>query len=762
MNTASVQTLDHDPIFSGLNAEQRKAVEHIHGPALILAGAGSGKTRALTHRIAHMIAQGIQPWQILAVTFTNKAAAEMKERIKSLLKITEGADFIEIGNGRMPIMGTFHSVCCRILRRDIEKLGRDRSFVIYDGDDQEKLMKQVLKEMNVDEKELKPRAALGYVGRFKSEAVSPAEAMKQATTSRMQTAIRAFERYNKALAEANALDFDDLILETVRLFHEMPEVLDRYQETWRYLHVDEYQDTNHAQYLFISLLAKKYRNLCVIGDPDQSIYSFRGADIRNILEFQQEYKDALQIKLERNYRSTQTVLSAANAVISANPNRPEKDMWSERKEGPNIIIHEVRDERKEAEEAVRAAVHMRGERVALNEQVILYRTNAQSRILEEACMREGIPYRILGGMKFYARKEVKDVLAYLSVLINPVDTIGLLRILNVPARKIGLTTLGHLQAFSSVQQLPLWETLRAAENVPELNEGVQARIATFVHTIERFRRLATEQVVSELTAHLLEAINLEKWLKDGTSEGEERWQNVQELLTVMHKYDTLDPLTSLQSFLEEVALVSEVDKLTAAKDDALTLMTLHLCKGLEFEHVMIAGCEEGIFPHANSAFDKEQLEEERRIMYVGMTRAKTHLRIFCARSRMLYGETKINAPSRFIDDLPHTLIERRSDELLSAFAWASQSGQAKAHALSYGGKVEPFRQQSSSSEFNQDTFDGDEMNQDVQDIQEGTRIAHPSFGQGTVVNRRGDIATIIFDDGPRKTFALSIAPIRVI
>ncbi len=758
-----MQTIDHDPIFTGLNEEQRRAVENVHGPALILAGAGSGKTRALTHRIAHMIAQGIQPWQILAVTFTNKAAAEMKERIKNLLKITEGITVAEFGNGRLPVMGTFHSVCCRILRRDIEKLGRDRRFVIYDGDDQEKLMKQVLKDMQVDEKELKPRAALGYVGRFKSEAVSPVEALKQATTSRMQTAIRAYERYNKALVEANALDFDDLILETVRLFHEVPEVLDRYQETWRYLHVDEYQDTNHAQYLFISMLAQKYRNLCVIGDPDQSIYSFRGADIRNILEFQQEYPGALQIKLERNYRSTQIVLTAANAVISANPNRPEKEMWSERKEGPNIIVQEVRDERKESEEIVRAAEQMRKDRVPLNEQVVLYRTNAQSRLLEEACMRSGIPYRIVGGVKFYARKEVKDVLAYLSVLINPSDTIALLRIINVPARKIGLTTLAHLQAFASARQLTLWETLRAAGEVAELNEGTQSRIGKFVETIERFQRLATEQVVSELTAHLLEAIDIEKWLKDGTSEGEERWQNVQELLTVTHKYDSLDPATSLQSFLEEVALVSEVDKLTEAKDDALTLMTLHLCKGLEFEHVMIAGCEEGIFPHANSAFDKEQLEEERRLMYVGMTRAKTHLRIFFARSRMLYGDTQANAPSRFIDDLPHQVIERRSDELLSAFAWASQSGQAKAHAMTYGQKVEPFRQHSSiSSEFNQDTFDADDVNQDNQDIIEGTRIAHPAFGQGTVVSRRGDIVTIIFDDGPRKTFALSIAPIRVI
>ena len=759
-------TAASDPIFDNLNEQQRLAVENTAGPALILAGAGSGKTRALTHRIAYMMQRGVQPWQILGVTFTNKAAAEMKERIKNLLKIAEsGESFAEFGTGRLPIMGTFHSVCVRILRRDIEKLGRDRGFVIYDGDDQEKLMKHVLREMQIDEKELKARAALGYVGRFKSEALSPKDAMAQATAAHMQQIIRAYERYQGALKEANALDFDDLILETVRLFQELPEVLDRYQETWRYLHVDEYQDTNHGQYLFISLLAQKYRNLCVIGDPDQSIYAFRGADIRNILEFEKEYPDALRIKLERNYRSTQTILAAANAVIAANPRRPEKTMWSSRTDGPLVTVHEVRDERKEAEEAVMAADTLRKADVPLNQQVVLYRTNAQSRLIEEACMRAGMPYRILGGVKFYARREVKDVLAYLYVILNPVDTVSLLRIVNVPARKIGQTTLGALQAYASERQLTLWETLQQAQHVPNLNDGTKERLGKFVETILRYRGMAASQVVSELATNLLETIDMEKWLRDDTGEREERWQNIQELLTVMHKYDALDPLTSLTSFLEEVALVSEVDKLSDARDDALTLMTLHLCKGLEFEHVMIAGCEEGIFPHSNSAFDKEQLEEERRLMYVGMTRAKTHLRMFFARSRMLYGDTQANPPSRFLDDLPPALTERRSDELLSAFAWASESGRIKAGSL--GGphkKLEPFRQQDAptGADFNQDTtFDGD-RNQDAPSFGEGTRVRHPTFGAGTVLSRRGDIVTIQFDAGSQKSFALSIAPLSIL
>ncbi len=754
--------LQTDPVLDLLNKPQRQAVEHTAGPLLILAGAGSGKTRALTHRIANLIRKGAAPWQILAVTFTNKAANEMKERIKNLLHIIDPSSPSPLDGvypdvrgtrddrqSRLPVMGTFHSVCARILRRDIEKLGRDRSFVIYDSDDQERLMKNVLKEMGVDEKELKPRAALGTIGRFKCEAVSPKEARQQATTARMQQIIQAYGLYQSALRGANALDFDDLILETVRLFHEAPDVLARYQETWRYLHVDEYQDTNHAQYLMITLLAQKNRNLCVIGDPDQSIYGFRGADIRNILEFEKDYPEALRIKLEQNYRSTQPILTASDSVIAANPDRPEKKMWTERREGPRIVVQEVGDERAEAREAIRAAESLRSGGLRFSDQVILYRTNAQSRLFEEACLRAGIPYRIVGGVKFYARMEVKDVLAYLHVLLNPHDTVSLLRILNVPARKIGQTTMGRLQAHGAQQSLTLWETLKSVDRVEDINEPTRERIRSFTALIERFQKQAEREVVSELSEHLLSAINLERWLRDDTEEGEERWGNVQELLTVMRKYDALDPRTSLVSFLEEVALVSEVDALTDAKGNALTLMTLHLCKGLEFEHVMIAGCEEGIFPHSNSMFDKEQLEEERRLMYVGMTRAKTHLRLLCARSRMLWGETRANAPSRFLDDLPDEVIERRSDDVLSAFAWAAKSAPSETSVT----------EEEIAIEFNQDiAFPENEVNQDS--FVEGSRIMHPVFGAGTITARRGDIADIRFDSGKKKTFALSIAPLK--
>jgi DNA helicase-2/ATP-dependent DNA helicase PcrA len=756
----SVSITEQDLILGSLNEPQRQAVLHTSGPVLILAGAGSGKTRALTHRIAHLMHNGVQPWQILSVTFTNKAAAEMKERIKNMLHLSEGTDLSpwEFTAGRMPVMGTFHSVCVRILRRDIERLGRDRNFVIYDGDDQEKLMKQVLKGLHIEEAELKARAALSYVGKFKSEAILPAEAQAQATTDRMFKVVQAYARYQTELRKANAMDFDDLILEVVRLFHECPDVLDRYQETWRYLHVDEYQDTNHGQYLMITMLAQKYRNLCVIGDPDQSIYGFRGADIRNILEFEKDYPDAVRIKLEQNYRSTQPILDAADAVISVNPDRPEKKMWTEIKEGAQIIVNEVRDERRESEEAIRAVKEMQGQGLPLKEQVILYRTHAQSRLFEESCMRSGIPYRILGGVKFYGRKEVKDVLAYLYVILNPYDTISLLRIINVPSRKIGDTTMGKLQAYASARSLSLWDALCDAHNVEDLDGGTKLRIGAFTDIIRKHRSKAEHTVVSQLAAELIEDIKMETWLKEGTEEGEDRWHNVQELLTVMHKYDALAPGLSLTSFLEEVALVSEVDKLGDTSTDALTLMTLHLCKGLEFDHVIIVGCEEGLFPHSNAMFDKMQLEEERRIMYVGMTRARKHLRLMFAQSRFLWGENKSGAPSRFLDDLPANVVERRSDEILSAFAWASGTAQAKIRT----GKLEPFRQQHAdvNIEFNQDV-DTEDSSQDGE-IDTGSRVQHPTFGKGTVIGKRGDVVDIKFDNGNKKTFALSIAPIKVI
>ncbi len=765
-----------DLIFGNLNDRQKQAVRALQGPVLILAGAGSGKTRALTHRIAHLIEQGVPPWQILAVTFTNKAAKEMKERIINLLKLTneQGSGPFDSPFGltqgnrqpRLPVMGTFHSVCVRILRRDIEHIGRNRNFVIYDTSDQESLMKEVLKEMQIDVKELKAVTALGHIGRFKSEALSPKDVLEQATTEFMGRIVKIYSLYQSRLRAHNALDFDDLLLETVRLWHEVPKVLERYQNTWQYINVDEYQDTNHAQYLLISLLAQKYRNLCVIGDPDQSIYAFRGADIRNILEFQREYPDALSVKLEQNYRSTQPILDAADRIIAANPRRPEKKMWTHRSDGERICVHEVADEKREAEEAVQAVLSALAHGIPLNEQVVLYRTNAQSRLFEEACLKHALPYRIVGGVKFYARREVKDLLAYLYAIHNPEDSLSLLRIINVPSRKIGETTLQKIQAYCQEHNVSLWEALKKVACHAERDEGVmlpeptRRRLSDFVSLLENYQQKKLIMNVADLSRELLKDINMEAWLRDDTSEGEARWENIGELLTVMHKYDQLEPEQSFLSFLEEVSLVSEVDKLSEMQRDALTLMTLHLCKGLEFQHVIIAGCEEGIFPHSNTLFDRSQLEEERRLMYVGMTRAKDMLRLFTARSRMLWGRVEGNAPSRFLDDLPPERIERKSDDLLSPLLWRTSKTSTSVTSSS-SREARAYREV--SIEFNQD-FGNTEVASQIEqhDLQKGNRIHHPSFGEGIITGKRGDIVDITFDSGEKKRFALSIAPLRAL
>lgn len=733
-------------ILDPLNPEQRRAVETVEGPVLILAGAGSGKTRALTHRIAYLIERGVPAWQILAVTFTNKAANEMKERIKRLIKLTS-----ETGDEHavMPVMGTFHSVCVRMLRRDIEHIGRNRDFVIYDTDDQDKLMKETLLDLKILPEDIKPRTALAHIGRFKSEAMSVRDVQSEATTSIGERFAKIYAHYQAKLRDANALDFDDLILETVRLLKEVPIVLHRYQETWKFLNIDEYQDTNHAQYLLVSLLANKYKNLCAIGDPDQSIYAFRGADIRNILEFKKEYPQAISIALEQNYRSTQPILSAANAVIAVNPNRPEKNMWSEKKEGPKIVLEEVNDERIEAEHAIRHVLDAQKNGIPLNDQVILYRTNAQSRQFEEACLRSAVPYRILGGLKFYMRREVKDVLAYLYTILNPQDTISLLRIINIPSRKIGQTTLLKLKSHCADRGLTLWQGLLHIEMVEGLPDATKQKLSQFSELILDLQKRAKEIPVSDVMHEVLQRTGMEKWVRDETEEGEERWQNIEELLSVAKKYDSLEPWTSLTSFLEEVALVSEVDKLDQVRDDALTLMTVHLCKGLEFESVTIAGAEEGIFPVSAALFDREQLEEERRLMYVAMTRAKTHLRIFHARSRILWGNTQSNARSRFLDDLPPELTDAISDDLLSRFAWGT--GNTKKRS-----SIEPYRQDADVSPW------ADDMNQDHEtNLEPGTRIAHPTFGPGIIKSVRGDILEVEFESGKTKHLAANIAPITL-
>ncbi len=742
-----------DPIFSGLNDQQKLAVETLKGPVLILAGAGSGKTRTITHRIANLIAQGVPAWQILAVTFTNKAAQELKERIARIVKLTDAAGTEAT---HLPMSGTFHSLCARILRRDIEHIGRNRSFVIYDSDDQQKVVQNILKDMSITPEELKPRTAIAHIGGFKSEGVRADKARSRGTSHTELRMAEIYTKYQKALLEANALDFDDLLMETVRLFEERPDVLARYQGTWKFLHVDEYQDTNNPQYRFISMLASSHRNLCVIGDPDQSIYSFRGADIRNILDFQREYPDAISIKLERNYRSTQQILDAADAIISANPNRPEKKMWTDKKDGTKVRLQEVADERRESEVAVKNILGFKAQGIALSDQVILYRTNAQSRLFEEACLRAGVPYRILGGLKFYARKEVKDVLAYLFTVLNPSDTISLLRIINIPSRKIGETTMARLQNFSNERSLSLWQSLKHIEMVEGLSEGVKNRIADFTVLIENLQQLAKTAPVSSVAESIIKRTGMEKWVKDDTQEGETRWENVMELLSVTKKYDNLPPEESMTSFLEEVALISEVDKLAEGNHDAVTLMTLHLCKGLEFRCVTLAGCEEGLLPHSSAIMDRQQMEEERRLLYVGMTRAKEHLSLLHATSRTLWGNNQNNARSRFLDDIPLHIIDVQSEEISSKYGWLTSSAPEKIW-WKPAKPTNEFSQEPASDDMNQDWLDHVE-----EEIDEGTKIEHRTLGAGTVQSKSGDIIEVRFENGQTKRLALGIAPIKII
>jgi len=728
--------------LDGLNDRQRAAAETLTGPLLIVAGAGSGKTRALTTRIANLIATGTaKPWQILAVTFTNKAAEEMKFRVEKLLgKQMPGHD-----PKNHPTLGTFHSICARILRYNAEAAGRKSSFVIYDDLDSEGLIKRLIRERKLDDERVKPRVVLGIISHAKNR-------LQDAERFRV-LASRPFDRivadlytdYEKQLKQNNAVDFDDLIMLTVRLFREHPEVLDHCQEKWKFISVDEYQDTNHAQYALTKLLASKYRNLCVIGDSDQSIYGFRGADINNILDFEKDYPEAKLIKLEQNYRSTQNILDAADSIIEKNKQRKSKKMWTEQKGGDLLEIWHTENEYDEAERVAKEIERLRAEEEAkLSDIVVLYRTNAQSRVMEEAFLRFGMPYKVIGGVKFYARKEVKDILAYLRIVLNPNDTDSLLRIINVPSRKIGNTTIQKLQAFALGRSLTLAEVLKHINMVTELPEPTQNRLARFWELVGGWQAQAQKVPVSELIEKVIKAIDYKGFLVDGTDEGEMRFENVMELASVASKYDGLEPIASLASFLEEVALVAETDKLNR-DEEVLTLMTLHSVKGLEFPYVFIVGCEENLFPHSRTLFNPIELEEERRLMYVGVTRARKRLYLAAAKQRMIFGDYQHNPISRFIHDIPEHLANKVGvAESRLETRWEDQLGTQLVTQSGIDVKVE---RQTAEQRF-----------------KDGDHVRHASFGEGIVVERRGDLVTIAFKDklyGIKK-FAANIAPLEKI
>ena len=656
-------------IYDTLNPMQKEAVLHTEGPLLILAGAGSGKTRVLTHRIAYLIEEKeVNPWNILAITFTNKAAGEMRERVDSLVGF--GAESIWVS--------TFHSTCVRILRRYIEHLGYTTSFSIYDSDDQKTLMKQVFKTLDIDTKQYKERSVLGIISSAKDKLISPEEFLLNAGQDFRQKKVgEIYREYQNQLKKNNALDFDDLIVKTVELFQNDSQILDCYQERFRYIMVDEYQDTNTAQFKLISLLASKYGNLCVVGDDDQSIYRFRGADIENILSFEQTFPGARVIKLEQNYRSTQNILDAANGVIRHNRGRKEKSLWTANGTGDEILFKQFDDARDEADYIAR---QIRDSEFSYQDQAVLYRTNAQSRLLEERCIFYNVPYRLVGGVNFYQRKEIKDILAYLKTVANGVDDLSVLRIINVPKRGIGATSMGRVTMFASEHGMSLYSALREARMVPGLGKAVE-KIGRFISQMECFRAMAQseEYSIQDLIEAILEETGYEEELKaEGEIEAETRIENIQELINKAAAYEEDSQHPSLDEFLEQVALVADIDNVDSS-EDRVTLMTLHSAKGLEFPKVYLAGMEDGLFPGmmAVSSDDPTDMEEERRLCYVGITRAKKELVITAARKRMTHGETRYCKPSRFVEEIPAELLkEERLEPVLGSARGADSFGGA--------------------------------------------------------------------------------------
>lgn len=639
-------------IYDSLNKEQKDAVMHTEGPVLILAGAGSGKTRVLVHRIAYLMdVKGVAPYNILAITFTNKAAGEMRERVNNLIGF--GADQVWVS--------TFHSTCVRILRRHIDLLGYDTNFTIYDEDDSKSVMKQVLKNLNIDNKQLKEKTVLNAISNAKDELIDCDLFAKDAYTYEEKKIADCYREYQSILKSSNALDFDDIIFFTVELFKKCPEVLENYRERFKYIMVDEYQDTNMAQFEFINLLAGKYRNLCVVGDDDQSIYKFRGANIRNILDFEENYDDAYVVKLEQNYRSTQRILDAANAVIKNNYARKDKALWSDRGEGNQIHYRQFDTAYEEAEYiADEVARALRKGRIKLSECAVLYRTNAQSRLLEEAFVREGIPYNLVGGVNFYDRKEIKDMLAYLRMVDNAKDDLQVKRVINVPRRGIGQTSIDRVAAFAANNDLTFFEACANADYVPSIGAAAK-KILAFANMIRVMRASVPEYglkgLINDIISQTEYIINLEASEEE---DAKDRIENIYELVNKITYYEDNTPEPTLSGFLEEVALVSATDDIEDDVEKAL-LMTIHAAKGLEFEKVYIAGCEDGVFPSQmtiNSG-DSEEIEEERRLAYVGITRAKDDLTLTYARCRMNRGEFQYNPVSRFLREIPEELMDNR-------------------------------------------------------------------------------------------------------
>lgn len=735
-------------IYDSLNDMQKEAVYQTEGPVLILAGAGSGKTRVLTHRIAYLIEEkGVNPWNILAITFTNKAAGEMRERVDQL-----------VGFGSESIwVSTFHSACVRILRRFIDRLGYDTNFTIYDTDDQKSLMKEVCRYLQIDTKMYKERALLSAISSAKNEMISPEEYRLDAEGdfSRKKIA-EVYAEYEKQLRANNALDFDDLLVKAVQLFQTQPDVLEYYQERFRYIMVDEYQDTNTVQFRLIQILSSKYRNLCVVGDDDQSIYKFRGANIKNILNFEEEFPDAVVIKLEQNYRSTSTILNAANAVIRNNHGRKDKTLWTENPEGEKLVCRQFDNAYDEADYIAGAIQKkVKEEGASYNECAVLYRTNAQSRMFEERFISTNIPYKVIGGVNFYARREIKDLLAYLRTIENGRDDLAVRRIINVPKRGIGLTSINRVQEYAIQKEIGFYEALRAADLIPNIGRAV-SRLESFTALIEHFKEESGRMTPLALLNDIIETLDYESYLEEiDMEDAESRIENVEELKSKVASYEESCEQTgeqpTLSGFLEEVALVADIDNLDE-ESDYVVLMTLHSAKGLEFPYVFLAGMEDGLFPSymTITADDPMELEEERRLCYVGITRAMKELTLTCARRRMVRGETQYNKSSRFLREIPeellggHKELHKEKPQMEIARNQAYAKAKAAFHSQAFGIK-KPVQQFKVAS--------GEGPGYDV-----GDRVRHMKFGEGLVTaiteGGRDYEVTVEFDTvGVKKMFA---------
>ncbi|AYK66635.1 DNA helicase PcrA [Bacillus subtilis] len=703
-------------LLSGLNPVQQEAVKTTDGPLLLMAGAGSGKTRVLTHRIAYLMAEKhVAPWNILAITFTNKAAREMKERVESILG--PGADDIWIS--------TFHSMCVRILRRDIDRIGINRNFSILDTADQLSVIKGILKERNLDPKKFDPRSILGTISSAKNELTEPEEFSKVAGGYYDQVVSDVYADYQKKLLKNQSLDFDDLIMTTIKLFDRVPEVLEFYQRKFQYIHVDEYQDTNRAQYMLVKQLAERFQNLCVVGDSDQSIYRWRGADITNILSFEKDYPNASVILLEQNYRSTKRILRAANEVIKNNSNRKPKNLWTENDEGIKISYYRGDNEFGEGQFVAGKIhqLHSTGKR-KLSDIAILYRTNAQSRVIEETLLKAGLNYNIVGGTKFYDRKEIKDILAYLRLVSNPDDDISFTRIVNVPKRGVGATSLEKIASYAAINGLSFFQAIQQVDFI-----GVNAKAAnaldSFRQMIENLTNMQDYLSITELTEEILDKTEYREMLKAEKSiEAQSRLENIDEFLSVTKNFEQKSEDKTLVAFLTDLALIADIDQLDQQEEesggkDAITLMTLHAAKGLEFPVVFLMGLEEGVFPHSRSLMEEAEMEEERRLAYVGITRAEQELYLTNAKMRTLFGRTNMNPESRFISEIPDDLLENLNEK--------------KETRATSARKMQPRRGPVSRPVSYASKTGGDTLNWAV-----GDKAGHKKWGTGTVVSVKGE------------------------